>query len=229
MQDNARGKAARKQKAGESQARSEAAGGSFRALFDCSPVPMLVYDRESLRILAANESAVAQYGYTSEQLLAMSLEGLQPPEDRSAVRAEALKPAADGGASPEPARPPGLHRVGIRPHLCANGSVLFDEVFCHEVEFDGHDAAIVSYVDVTDKLVAERRLHETAESLQRSKVHLARAQRIAHTSSATCAPASLHGRMKPMASSASRPGRPRRHATKFWTASTPTTAPPTPP
>ena len=37
---------------------------SFRFLFDSNPVPVWVFDRETLRFLAVNDAAVEHYGYS---------------------------------------------------------------------------------------------------------------------------------------------------------------------
>jgi PAS domain S-box-containing protein len=39
----------------------------YRELFAGSPVPMMVYDRETLRYLAVNDAAVRRYGYTPDE------------------------------------------------------------------------------------------------------------------------------------------------------------------
>jgi PAS domain-containing protein len=41
-------------------------------LFDANPLAMWVHDPDTLRILAVNEAAVRQYGWTRAQLLAMA-------------------------------------------------------------------------------------------------------------------------------------------------------------
>ena len=55
---------------------------SFRLLFEGNPVPMWVIDRETLRFVAVNEAAIAHYGYTREQFMAMTLTDLRPAADR---------------------------------------------------------------------------------------------------------------------------------------------------
>src|SRR5262249_36035678 len=55
---------------------------SFRLLFESNPVPMWVFDRDSLQFLAVNPAAVAMYGYTHEQFMAMKVLDVRPPEDR---------------------------------------------------------------------------------------------------------------------------------------------------
>jgi PAS domain S-box-containing protein len=55
---------------------------SFRLLFDSNPVPMWVHDHERLRFLAVNEAAVAHYGYSREQFLAVTVRDIRPLEER---------------------------------------------------------------------------------------------------------------------------------------------------
>src|ERR1700690_1240841 len=54
---------------------------SFRLLFKNNPVAMWVYDRETLRFLAVNDAAVAQYGYSREQFLTMTVLDLSTTHD----------------------------------------------------------------------------------------------------------------------------------------------------
>ncbi len=81
-------------------------------LFASSPVPMWLYDRRSLRFLDVNEAAVATYGYSRDEFLAMTLLDIRPVEDREraetgcAGSATGARPAPrDGGTSPSPAAP----------------------------------------------------------------------------------------------------------------------------
>src|SRR5437879_5807034 len=58
---------------------------SFRLLFDSNPLPMWVFDRDTLRFLEVNGAAVAHYGYTREEFLAMRITDIRPPEDLARV------------------------------------------------------------------------------------------------------------------------------------------------
>ncbi|HEU4587197.1 MAG TPA: PAS domain S-box protein [Gemmatimonadales bacterium] len=59
---------------------SPAAAGAdgFRAIFEHNPLPMWVYDRETLQFLAVNAAAVERYGYTAEQFLRMTIRDIRP-------------------------------------------------------------------------------------------------------------------------------------------------------
>ena len=70
---------------------ADATAGTYRALFERSPQPVLLVDPESLAVLRANDAACALYGYAREGLAGLPLEKLWPrareelaPGERSA-------------------------------------------------------------------------------------------------------------------------------------------------
>src|SRR5882672_4009761 len=60
--------------------------GRYRMLFESSPLPMWVFDAETLRFLAANETAMRLYGYSRQEFLSMTVEDICRAEDREAFR-----------------------------------------------------------------------------------------------------------------------------------------------
>ena len=71
------------QRLADDRRRSEA---SFRLLFEDNPLPMWVYDIETLHFLEVNSVAVATYGYSREEFLRMRITDIRPPEDVSRLR-----------------------------------------------------------------------------------------------------------------------------------------------
>jgi PAS domain-containing protein len=53
----------------------------YRLLFENNPLPMWVYDAETLEILEVNEAAVAQYQYPRSEFLQLSIKEIRPAED----------------------------------------------------------------------------------------------------------------------------------------------------
>jgi PAS domain S-box-containing protein len=53
----------------------------YRVLFDANPRPAFVSDRETLRFLAVNQAACDLYGWTEEEMLAMTLRDVRPSEE----------------------------------------------------------------------------------------------------------------------------------------------------
>ena len=62
--------------------------GRYRMLFESSPLPMWVFDAETLRYLAVNDAAVRLYGYSREDFLGMTVEDLRPHGEGEAAQAE---------------------------------------------------------------------------------------------------------------------------------------------
>ena len=55
------------------------------ALFEGNPLAVWIYDRESLRILEANESASSQYGYECEEFVTLLMSDMLLPDQSAAV------------------------------------------------------------------------------------------------------------------------------------------------
>jgi two-component system cell cycle sensor histidine kinase/response regulator CckA len=90
---------------------AEAAEQRYRLLFDRNPVPLWVYDLETLGFLAVNDAAMAHYGFTREEFLGMTLRDIRPPEDVPALMASYRTGA------------PGLAASGIFRHRKRDGTV----------------------------------------------------------------------------------------------------------
>jgi len=111
----------------------------YRLLFDGNPLPMMVYDLDSTRLVAVNEAAVAQYGYSREELLRMTVAELAVPGDPH--YAEFLA----GLGQP---RPPVVH-VGLRQQRRRDGSRIDVDMTSLEVPFAGRAARLTLARDVT--------------------------------------------------------------------------------
>jgi PAS domain S-box-containing protein len=77
----------------------EPSEGQYRALFDRYPHPAWVIDRATLRFLVANEAAIARYGYSREDFLAMQYTDIHPPEDVAEIRTKLGQYAPSRGSS----------------------------------------------------------------------------------------------------------------------------------
>ena len=125
----------------------------YRLLFDRNPVPMWVYDEQSLRFLAVNTSAVEHYGYSVAEFLAMGIENIRTAED-----AEIFKQSER--------RPDQLNRSPGWRHRCKDGSLIDVDIVTHSVTFEGRRARIVLALDVTARKLAELALSESSALLR---------------------------------------------------------------
>ncbi|HEX2080560.1 MAG TPA: ATP-binding protein [Longimicrobium sp.] len=130
-------------------------------LFARNPVPMWVFDPLTLRILAVNQAAERQYGYSADEFLRLTLTDLRPPEEMERLHA-ALRRAAESGA---------VVGRGEARHRRRDGTLLEVEVTTQDIVFRGEPARVAVAVDVTGRARAARRL----EALQAVTARLATA------------------------------------------------------
>ncbi len=71
----------------------------FRLLFEGNPVPMWLFDPETLKFLAVNDAAVVHYGYDRELFLKMTLLDIVPQEDRQNAK-NAIRNNPSSGGTP---------------------------------------------------------------------------------------------------------------------------------
>ena len=119
----------------------------YRVLFERNPIPMWVYDRASWRFLQVNEAAIAHYGYSREEFLALSVMDLRPPEDVPQL----LQTIGDRRNDAPLTR-------GTWRHRKKDGSVIFVEVVTQPINYGGHKARIAQALDITERKVAEQEL-----------------------------------------------------------------------
>ncbi|WP_386753902.1 PAS domain S-box protein [Lysobacter yangpyeongensis] len=111
-----------------------------RALFDQNPVPIWVYDLETLQILEANGAAERNYGWTREEFRAMRITDLGMP---AGADAESGDMVLDGV---------------VQRHRTRHGDEILADVSVHTMEFRGRNACLVLALDVTEtqRLVEEQ-------------------------------------------------------------------------
>jgi diguanylate cyclase (GGDEF)-like protein/PAS domain S-box-containing protein len=121
---------------------------SFRLLFDSNPLPMSVYDCETLRFLAVNDAAVRHYGYSREQFLAMTILDIRPAEERAEVE-QAVRIGIQEGTD------------RFWQHTKADGTAITVAIYKQALTHDGRSAALVAMIDVTERVRAEDELRQT--------------------------------------------------------------------
>lgn len=118
---------------------SSKADSGYRWLFERNPIPMWVFDRETLLFLAVNQAALRQYGYSETEFLNMTIADIRPEETVAALLTDLAE------------RRRGLQERSVWKHCRKDGSVIDVEIVCHDVEFHGANAMLVAAYDVTER------------------------------------------------------------------------------
>ena len=115
----------------------------YRLLFDKGPVPLFVLDVSNNAILAANGTALDNYGYKEEQLLELHL------EDICVSFTDTLDPYQ-----------------GRWTHLKKSGEEMYVDVTSHTIRFMGKQAVLMHASDITQRVRAEMMLEHRQRALQ---------------------------------------------------------------
>lgn len=121
----------------------------YRLLFDSNPLPMWVFDANTLRFLAVNPAAVQTYGYSRDEFLSMTLRDIRSKKE-AAVLNHYLK-TTDRNE---------LHHSGIWNHQKKDGTPMQVEIISESLEFEGKQARLVLANDVTEKQQIARELND---------------------------------------------------------------------
>ncbi|WP_233022268.1 putative bifunctional diguanylate cyclase/phosphodiesterase [Rhodopseudomonas boonkerdii] len=123
---------------------------SFRLLFDGNPMPMWVFEAETMRFLSVNDAAIAHYGYEREAFLRMGLREIWPRDEWEA-HTRALTQHGDSYQSDRNWR-----------HIKADGTEIQVLTYGRRVVFDDREGFLVAIVDITERRKAEARVAHMA-------------------------------------------------------------------
>ena len=127
----------------------------YRSLFDLTPLPIWVRERDSLRFLEVNDAALKAYGYTREQFLSMTTLDIRPVEDLERYR----RVLHHNHNAQSATRSTGRHRK-------SDGSIMDVEVTSHVLTFKGLAARLTVVNDITEQKRAEAALRASEHQLR---------------------------------------------------------------
>jgi PAS domain S-box-containing protein len=134
----------------------------WRLLFDQNPLPMWVYDIETLGFLTVNEAAISRYGYSREEFLGMTILDIRPETDvdRLSTRLTEMEYSPSTGTE-------WVHRR-------KDGSLLNVLISSNAVELGGRRGRLVLAADIT-----ERKQYEAQQMYaQKLEIELAKEREI---------------------------------------------------
>ncbi|HET7163445.1 MAG TPA: PAS domain S-box protein [Rhodanobacteraceae bacterium] len=123
----------------------------YKMLFVANPLPMWVFEIASGRFLAVNAQACAQYGYSEEEFLAMTISDIRPPDENTQlVNVRSTGPA-------------GHRKFGLWRHLKKDGTIITVEISSDDIVFRGAPSRLVLANDVTERVRTEAALRLSQE------------------------------------------------------------------
>jgi len=115
----------------------------YRELYERNPAPMLIYDKESLRLLSTNDAFRSHYGYSLEELSDMQLPELYPDDEKPKI-IDLIT------------RLRGHAYVGEWHHRKRDGSYICIVVRSHDLTYEGRACRMAVITDITAIKQAEK-------------------------------------------------------------------------
>ncbi|PKO11582.1 MAG: hypothetical protein CVU39_28555 [Chloroflexi bacterium HGW-Chloroflexi-10] len=126
---------------------------NYKYLFEHNPLPMWIYDLETLMFLNVNDSAIHYYGYSREEFLSMTLKDIRPVEDIPEL-------------SHNIAAAQQLYQFsGPWRHQLKNGRIIYVEITSHAIKYNERAARFVMAQDITERKNTEDALRLQSAAL----------------------------------------------------------------
>ncbi|WP_347986198.1 PAS domain S-box protein [Methylomonas sp. AM2-LC] len=128
----------------------------YREMFEANPHPMWVYDVDTLAFLAVNDAAVAHYGYSRAEFLAMTIKDI-----RSEAEVKRLMEAITANTF-------GVNAFDLWRHICSDGREILVEISTHSMHFSGHRAMVALVQDVTLRVSMVQQLRKLSMAIEQT-------------------------------------------------------------
>ena len=130
----------------------------YKLLFYKNPLPMWVYDFDSLKFVSVNNAAIKHYGYSKNEFLKMRLTDIHPKEEVEKFRIYRKNVLDSKNQSKS-------YNAGTWKHKKKNGELIDVEITRSPVEFDGKKTILILANDVTSVLKAQKNLRKKNEEM----------------------------------------------------------------
>jgi len=140
----------------------------YSNLFQLSPLPMWVYNLDTLEFLDVNEAAIKHYGYSKNEFLNMTLKDIRPSEDMTLLIDDIIHTRTH----------PKDFISGTFRHKKKDGSIIFVDIQSNYINFKGKNARVVLAIDITERLSYVNTIEQKNQELQQiawMQSHLMRA------------------------------------------------------
>lgn len=128
----------------------------YSELFQLSPIPKWVYDKDTLRFLDVNNAAIKHYGYSRREFLSMTVKDIRPPD-------EIIK--LDEAMS-KPNKPQQLAARGMFTHQKKNGELIRVDIKSNSIRYKGKNAQVIIANDITERLDYIKKIEDHNEKLR---------------------------------------------------------------
>ena len=120
----------------------------YKLIFKNHPIPLLVFQRDSFQLISVNDAAVKFYGYSSDELLKLTVLDIRPDEEKNKF-IEYHRSAEFNNS-----------KAGIWKHKKKDGTIVYVDVTASDVKLNNVPVRIISLVDVTETVKSQEAFKE---------------------------------------------------------------------
>jgi PAS domain S-box-containing protein len=113
----------------------------YQNLFDFSPLPMWLFDIETLKFLDVNEASISKYGYSKEEFLNLTVKDIRPLDEMLHLEKSLMRRSENRSSL----------FAGVFKHQKKSGELMFAEIYSREIDYNGKIACLVSVNDITER------------------------------------------------------------------------------
>ncbi|KQR67264.1 PAS domain S-box protein [Pedobacter sp. Leaf176] len=128
----------------------------YSELFHFSPLPMWVYDINTLRFLDVNLAAINHYGYSRAEFLSMTIRDIRPEEELPVLE-RTIQDSKAGKI---------IYNRGIYKHKTKDGTEIRIDIRSNPMLFKGKEAKLIVASDITKELLYINAIEEKNAKLE---------------------------------------------------------------
>jgi PAS domain S-box-containing protein len=123
----------------------------FRLMFAGNPLPMWLYDMQTLAFLEVNDAAISTYGYSRAEFLAMRITDIRPVEDVPLLLDDVARVRPD------------YQQSGYWRHQRKDGTIFEVQITSHTMQAGDRPTVLVVAQNITERRRAEQALRDSEE------------------------------------------------------------------
>jgi PAS domain S-box-containing protein len=133
----------------------------YKSIFDKSPLPMWIFDTETLMFLEVNEAAVKHYGYSKDEFKAMTIRDIRP---------EKAVPFVE--ATVDLNRKSGEFYEGTSQHIKKDGRSIYVRIESNLLYLDDRQVRLVLATDITEQVEHQLQAYTNNKKIKESEANL---------------------------------------------------------
>ena len=133
----------------------------YKQIFDKSPLPMWLFDTETLSFLDVNTAASRQYGYSKDEFLAMTIKDIRPTEHVLELE-ELVKVNKTSG----------YYYDGVSQHIQKDGEIIYVKIESNLLTFNNRQARLVLATNITQQVEFQLEIFNSNSRIKESESNL---------------------------------------------------------